>query len=113
MIFLDLSCCKKTFLQYSPSALFAHIWARIWQKVPYGYINQNQTYDAFAKYYLLRAFFWKYEAIIFKIDEYMEVLISVCNQVLNRDVKNNVKPNMTSNAGFQLLVNHSRLGITI
>ena len=32
------------------------IWARIWQKVSYGYINQNQTYDAFAKNYHLRAF---------------------------------------------------------
>ena len=31
-------------------------WARIWQKVSYRYINQNQTYDASAKYYHLRAF---------------------------------------------------------
>ena len=33
-----------------------YIWARIWQKVPYGYINQKRTYDASVKYYYLRAF---------------------------------------------------------
>ena len=32
------------------------IWARIWQKVPYGCDNQNLAIVMSVKYYLLRAF---------------------------------------------------------
>ena len=62
------------------------IWARIWQKVPYGCVNQNLPNNAAAN-----SISWKFEAVIFNIDEYMEVLSN-----MEHDVKKDVKPNMTS-----------------
>ena len=46
------------------------------KKVPYGYVNQTLAHVASAKYYLLdylKSIHWKFEAIIFNIDKYMEV----------------------------------------
>ena len=38
------------------SVFWAYICARIWQKVPNGYVNQILAHVASAKYYLLRRF---------------------------------------------------------
>ena len=61
----------------------------------------------------LKSIFWKFEAFIFKIDEYMEVWISVCNKALNTTSRNMLSLIWCQNAGLQLLVDYSRLGITI